>query len=182
MNYNNKWLIKKFERGEQLKYIFFWGHTASPDGRVTQSFFSQWWVAPFEVDGIIYTTAEHWMMAEKARLFGDDATLKKILAAQSPAAAKNQGRLVADFDPVTWDAHKADIVVNGNLHKFGQHVDLKEFLLKTGDRILVEASPVDRIWGIGMAKDNEHIENPLKWRGENLLGYALMTVREQLKT
>ncbi|MNY61948.1 hypothetical protein D3C86_1986990 [compost metagenome] len=91
------------------------------------------------------------------------------------------GRLVKNFNAVIWDQHKFEIVVNGNLHKFSQHDAMKTFLINTKERVLVEASPVDNIWGIGMAADHEHIENPLKWRGENLLGYALMEVRDKLK-
>ena len=182
MHYNNEWLIEKFRRNEPLKYIFFWGHTPASNGSVTQRCFSQWWVAPFTVDGRVYPTAEHWMMAEKARLFRDNAIRDKISLAVSPAAAKKLGREVLGFDPVQWDAHKSAIVIAGNLQKFSQHPALRTFLLNTGGRILVEASPMDRIWGIGMAKSDEHIDNPLKWRGQNLLGYALMAVRDLLQT
>ncbi|WP_212004407.1 NADAR family protein [Chitinophaga sp. HK235] len=180
MLYDNQWLIKKYKANEKIKYLFFWGHQVSPDGRVTQSCLSQWWTAPFEENGIVYPTAEHWMMAGKARLFKDDAVLEKILKAGSPAAAKKLGRQVHRFDPVIWDQQKSAIVAAGNLLKFSQHADLKTFLLNTKDRVLVEASPVDAIWGIGMKADHEHIENPLRWRGQNLLGYALMEVRDKL--
>ncbi|MCW3465500.1 NADAR family protein [Chitinophaga nivalis] len=179
--YSNSWLIEKFQAKEKIKYLFFWGHQLSPDGTVTKSCFSQWMHAPTVVDGIRYPTAEHWMMAGKARLFKDPETEQQILTAPSPAAAKKLGRQVKNFDPVIWDAHKFEIVVAGNIHKFSQHPAFKTFLLDTGDRVLVEASPMDRIWGIGMAASNEQVENPLKWRGENLLGYALMIVRDQLK-
>lgn len=121
------------------------------------------------------------MMAAKARLFNDEATLTRILAAKSPAEAKKLGRGVADFDPEVWEAHKLEIVTTGNLHKFSQHRDLLQFLRSTDDRVLVEASPVDAIWGIGLAADHANAENPTQWRGPNLLGFALMEVRDQLQ-
>ena len=92
------------------------------------------------VDGVTYRSTEHWMMSEKARLFQDEETLARILAAKSPAEAKKLGREIRGFEPEAWEAHKVDIVRTGNLHKFGQHKDLLKFLLSTNDRILVEAS------------------------------------------
>ncbi|NSL86420.1 NADAR family protein [Chitinophaga sp. Mgbs1] len=180
MLYNNEWLIAKYEAKEKLKFLFFWGHQASPDGSITKSCFSQWWPAAFGENGISYGTAEHWMMAGKARLFNDMPVLEKIIQAKTPAAAKKLGRQVKNFDPAIWDEHKFSIVTAGNILKFSQHPALKEFLLQTGNRILVEASPVDKIWGIGMKADHEHIENPLRWKGQNLLGYALMAARDKL--
>lgn len=180
MKYSNEWLIKRYQAKEKLTYTFFWGHKGEP-GNVTKSCFSQWWPAAFKDDQHIYPTAEHWMMAEKARLFNDAAAEEKILKALSPAAAKKLGRLVQHFDAATWDAKKFNIVVKGNLLKFSQYPKMKEFLINTGNNIIVEASPLDRIWGIGMGADHEHTENPTLWRGQNLLGYALMEVRDQLK-
>jgi ribA/ribD-fused uncharacterized protein len=180
MKYNNHWLIEKFRLKEELKYLFFWGHQPAKDGSITQSCFSQWWPAPFRLDGINYATAEHWMMAEKARLFNDESMVEKIVTAKSAAEAKKLGGAIQGFDTVVWDAHKFSIVIAGNLHKFSQHEALKIFLLNTNDLILVEASPVDAIWGIGMAEHHDHILDPLQWRGENLLGYALMEVRDML--
>ena len=121
------------------------------------------------------------MMAQKARLFGDQQHARLVLASASPAEAKKIGRLVEGFDPRRWDQHKYEYVREGNYHKFSQHPALREFLVSTGDRVLVEASPVDNIWGIGMAKTDEHIHNPTKWKGENLLGFALMEVRDELR-
>lgn len=180
MKYSNKWLIEKYQAKERLKYLFFWGHQPSKDGSITQSCFSQWWIAPIEVDRKLYRSAEHWMMAKKAELFNDIAIEQQILLVKSPAEAKKLGRKVKNFDPIKWDEEKFNIVVEGNFYKFSQHAELKDFLLNTNERILVEASPVDKIWGIGMAADNQHIENPLLWKGENLLGYALMEVRDKL--
>ena len=181
MKYDLNWLIEKYNNGERLKYLFFWGHQPRKDGSIGDSCFSQWWQSAFTVDGTEYKTAEHWMMAQKARLFNDEETLAKIIAAKTPAEAKKLGRAVRNFNPAQWDAHKYAFVKIGNVHKFSQHADLKAYLLTTGDLVIVEASPVDNIWGIGMAKDNPDVQNPAKWKGENLLGFALMEVRDELR-
>ncbi|CBJ79787.1 conserved hypothetical protein [Xenorhabdus bovienii str. Jollieti] len=115
------------------------------------------------------------------RLFNDSATLEKIINAKNPGAAKAYGREVCGFNQSIWDDHQLAIVIEGNLAKFSQNNALAEFLLNTADKILVEASPVDRIWGIGLAEDFANIENPLTWNGLNLLGFSLMAVREELK-
>ncbi len=120
------------------------------------------------------------MMGGKARLFGDEAAAKAIASAGSPKQAKAIGREVRNFDAERWDAAKRSIVTKGNIAKFSQHADLGRFLLNTGSKVLVEASPVDRIWGIGLAADDARAANPLQWRGENLLGFVLMDVRDQL--
>ncbi|HEY4285856.1 MAG TPA: NADAR family protein [Puia sp.] len=181
MIFNKNRLIQEYRDPENIPFLFFWGHQPSKDGSIIKSCFSQWWVAPFEVQGVTYQTAEHWMMAGKARLFGDEAAAEKIVAAVTPAAAKKDGRLVKDFVPEVWDKHKFGLVVAGNWHKFSQHAALKEFLLNTGEQVLVEASPMDKMWGIGMTGDHADARNPAKWQGENLLGFALMEVREKLK-
>ena len=132
------------------------------------------------MDGVRYPTAEHWMMAEKARLFGDEQIAARILAAESPKQVKQLGREVCGFEPTRWDDEKRRIVTEGNAHKFTQNLALGEFLPSTGDLVLVEASPVDPVWGIGLAADDDDARNPLHWRGENLLGFALMDVRDKL--
>jgi ribA/ribD-fused uncharacterized protein len=164
----------------RLKYLCFWGHQPSKDGRITKTCFSQWFEVGFVIDGVHFLTAEHYMMAEKARLFGDLATLQKILAVPHPHAAKKLGREVQNFQPHLWDAQRVAIVVRGNLAKFSQNSSLKQFLVDTGDRILVEASPIDKIWGTGLAADSPDVEHPDKWPGLNLLGFALMAVRRAL--
>ncbi|CAN7304366.1 MULTISPECIES: NADAR family protein [Acidovorax] len=169
-------LRTRFNAGQKLKFVFFWGHQPSKHG-VTASCFSQWYGAPFVVDGQQYPTAEHFMMAEKASLFGDQATKEQVLRAPNPGAAKALGRQVRGFDEATWLQHRFSIVVRANQAKFTQNVELGQFLQQTGDRILVEASPVDRVWGIGLAQDDEKVNNPNQWRGLNLLGFALMQVR-----
>ena len=121
------------------------------------------------------------MMAGKAELFNDNDTLQKIRTCETPAKVKKLGRLVQHFDPVAWDQHKFDIVIRGTYQKFAQNAELKNYLLGTGDKVLVEVSPVDRIWGIGMKGDNPAAGNPSLWKGENLLGFALMEARAKLR-
>jgi len=181
MIFNKDWLIEKYSAAGDIPFCFFWGHQASEDGTITKSCLSQWWAAPFDVEGVVYQTAEHWMMAGKAALFGDAAALEIILRSETPADVKKAGRLIRNFDPVLWDAHKFDIVVAGNLYKFTSHPGLSAFLLSTGDQVLVEASPVDNIWGIGMEAGNPAAKDPAMWPGENLLGFALMEVREKIR-
>jgi len=178
--YNIDWLKHKFDRGEALKFLFFWGHSNALNEKVGKFCFSQWFELPFLVDGIIYKTAEHWMMANKAALFNDFNTHQKIINAKSPGEAKELGRQVLGFDEQIWATNRYDIVVNGNIHKFNQHSVLADFLMNTKDRVLVEASPIDKIWGIGLSKDSEQIDNPYFWNGQNLLGFALMEVRDFL--
>lgn len=178
--YNINWLKEKFDRGEPIKYLFFWGHTQSGNN-IDKSCFSQWYEAPFVADNKTYKTAEHWMMAHKALLFGDDKAFQKIIAAKTPGEAKALGRTVEGFNDDEWNRHRYEIVKQGNLHKFKQHKALSDYLLKTGDKVIVEASPVDPVWGIGLSQDSSNANNPHSWRGLNLLGFALMEVRDILK-
>lgn len=179
MKYILQDIIERFRNREKLPFLFFWGHTVKDE--VTKACFSQWFPAAFEEHGTIYKTAEHYMMVGKAELFDDHETLKEIIHAESPNQVKSLGRKVKNFDPQLWDRHKYQIVKQGNLLKFSQHHSLKTFLLSTEDKILVEASPYDTVWGIGMPETDPRAENPLQWNGENLLGFALMEVRDELK-
>lgn len=174
-------LVSRAGAGDRAKYLLFWGHRPRPDGRIGASCLSQWWPSPFTADGVTYASAEHWMMAGKARLFGDTEAAEQAVAAKSPAQAKKVGRLVRDFDGTLWERERYRLVVAGSIHKFGQNPELGGFLLGTGDRVLVEASPMDRIWGIGLAADDPRAEDPATWRGLNLLGFALMEARAALR-
>ncbi|GAA3583548.1 NADAR family protein [Streptomyces osmaniensis] len=174
-------LIQEVRSGARIRYLHFWGHRPLPDGRVGASCLSQWWPSPFTVSGVSYATAEHWMMAEKARLFKDADAERQALATDHPSLAKKAGRLVRGFDNAAWERERFRIVVEGSVHKFGAHPELRAFLLGTGDRVLVEASPVDRVWGIGLAARDEGAHDPERWRGPNLLGFALMEARERLR-
>ncbi len=174
-------LAAQVKSGPPVKFLHFWGHTAPADGSVGKHVLSQWWPASFVVDGVTYETAEHWMMASKARLFGDAEAAEQAVHATSPAAAKKAGRLVRGFDDAVWERERYRIVVEGSVHKFAAHPELGEYLLRTGERVLVEASPMDRIWGIGLAAGDERAEDPAQWRGLNLLGFALMEARGRLR-
>jgi len=167
--------------GRRVRYVPFWGHSPRRDGSLGVSCFSQWWPSPFTVGGVRYATAEHWMMAGKARLFADAEAERHVLAARHPRQAKDAGRRVRGFDEEIWRQHRFALVVEGSVHKFGQDAALREFLLGTNSRVLVEASPVDRIWGIGLAADDERAADPARWRGLNLLGFALMAARQTLR-
>ena len=166
--------------GERFDFLCFWGHRGRADGAPSKACFSQWFPAPFVIDDVRYATAEHWMMAGKARLFGDAAALAKVLAHDDPAKAKAAGRGVRDFDEAIWTTRRFALVAEGNRAKFEAHPPFRDFLLATGDRVLVEASPVDPVWGIGLAADDPAAADPARWRGSNLLGFALMAVREAL--
>lgn len=179
--YDLESLQKAWLAGEKCKFLFFWGHMPSADGRITESCLSQWWMCRFSVEGVEYSCAEQYMMAEKARLFGDGEMLEAILRAKHPKEMKAFGRAVKRFDQKIWSARCYELVRNGNLAKFGQNADLWAFLAGTKNRILVEASPRDRIWGIGMGKQNPDAGNPMKWRGTNLLGFALTEARDILE-
>jgi ribA/ribD-fused uncharacterized protein len=179
MRYRLKDIIEKFEKEEKLEFLFFWGHTVKDE--ITKACFSQWFPLEFEENGIIYKTAEHYMMAGKAKLFNDNEILEEILKAESPNVAKSLGRKVKNFDPQIWNEHKYEIVKRGNALKFSQNEKYKAFLLSTNDKILVEASPYDTIWGIGMLEADSRAKNPLQWNGGNLLGFALMEARDELR-
>lgn len=167
--------------GARPKCLLFWGHRPPLAGGVGKGCLSQWWPAAFTVGGTTYPTAEHFMMACKALLFGDTETADRILQAPHPGAAKALGRQVHRFDEQRWAKRRFEIVVTGNLAKFGQHPELRQFLLATADRVLAEASPRDRVWGIGLAASDERAASPDNWQGLNLLGFALMEVRHRLQ-
>ena len=166
--------------GRRVRYLLFWGHRPQRDGSIGTGCLSQWWPVAFTVDGVLFRSAEHYMMWRKALLFGDEESAARIVAASHPRQAKMLGRRVGNFDDRTWEKHRYDIVVDAGLAKFGQHEELRRFLLGTGERVLVEASPTDRIWGIGLTGTDERVTDPAQWRGLNLLGFALMQVRAQL--
>lgn len=157
-------------------FLFFWGHTG--EGKAC---LSQWYPSPFMIDGVYYNCAEQYMMAEKARIFGDEKALEGIMASYNPMDMKKLGRRVRNFLPYVWDNNCQDIVKRANLAKFSQNPKLKEFLLSTGDKIIVEASPNDTVWGIGLPADSPDAVNPSRWRGENRLGFVLMEVRDMLR-
>jgi hypothetical protein len=152
-----------------MKYFFFY-----------KSKLSQWHMVDFVVNGIKYICCEQYMMAEKAKLFNDNDTLIKIMKATHPKEHKDLGRIVKGYNQKIWDENKYQIVYTGNYHRFKQNKQDLEWLLAT-EGTLVEASPIDRIWGVGLSADNPLIKDEKNWRGQNLLGKALTEVRETLR-
>ncbi len=174
-----KYSIKTFTNlPKKLKFLFFW----KPNTKVVnESCFSQWQLSPFNINAEKYQCAEQWMMVAKARIFKDEEVEKEIMNTYDPKLMKALGRKVRNFNPEIWDKAKYSIVLNGNYYKFTQNKEMMDFLLSTGDKILVEASPMDTIWGIGFGKENEKAKNVAMWRGKNLLGFALMEVRDEIR-
>jgi ribA/ribD-fused uncharacterized protein len=160
------------------QYIFFWGHTPSITGEITKACMSQWWSSSFTVDGHVYKTAEHYMMAQKALLFDDHDVFERILEESNPANVKKLGREVKNFDVAVWNDHCYMIVVEGNFQKFYQNKDLQLYLLSTHNAILVEASPFDAIWGIGTDAYEKDVN---LWKGKNYLGFAIMEARDKIR-
>lgn len=180
MKYNVEAIKEVISKDPEVKFVYFWGEKPGKNG-VTETCLSQWYDVAFEVDGVKYHTAEQYMMAQKALLFNDEEVFGEIMAATNPRDYKKLGRKIRNFDPKVWDEKKYEIVVNGNKAKFGQNAELKEYLLSTGTAILAEASPYDKIWGIGLYPSNAAKGTVDDWRGENLLGFALMEVRDSLR-
>jgi len=176
--YSLKDLVARCERGESFEFLYFWGHT-SRSSKVTRACLSQWYPCRFVIDGVEYNCTEQFMMAEKARLFGDEQVRAQILGSSDPAVIKALGRKVSNFDEAKWNEHSSYIVKRGNFAKFSQNRALLSFLEWTSGKILVEASPYDRIWGIGM-KESDGL-TPSQWMGKNKLGFALTEVRELIK-
>ena len=139
--------------------------------------FSNWFICSFEVEGISYNCLEQFMMAEKAKLFGDKEIWSRILNSKSQKSMKALGRQVKNFDESTWIKHREAIVKRGLHAKFTQNDSMKQLLLQTGSKIIAEGSPYDKIWGTGKAVD---VTNPRQWNGTNLLGKLLMEVRSEL--
>ncbi len=171
--------------GARPRFVMFWRPIAPPPsggGRIGPGCMSQWWPSVFTVGGARYGTAEHYMMAEKARIFSDLAARQRILSSDPPAAARRFGRQVRGFVEATWRAERFEVVTRGNVAKFGQDPALRAYLLGTGDDVLVEAAPKDKNWGIGLRAEEPSAVDVWRWRGLNLLGFALMEARARLRS
>ena len=151
------------------EFVFFWNGP-----------FSQWAKSKFVVDGVEFNTCEQYMMYKKAMLFNDVDTADAIMKTSDPRAQKSLGRQVKNFNDAVWMEHAFDYVVAGNRAKFSQNSQLNKVLAETKGKVLVEASPYDKRWGIGMMEGDAGIEDPKNWQGENLLGYAITQVRLEL--
>ena len=164
---------------EDKEIVFFWKD--SPHTKYDVNCFSQWYPSIFVVDGVKYKWAEQYMMARKAELFNDNEALNEIMLAKNPRKIKELGRKVKNFDINVWNRNCERIVFEGNYAKFSQNYIFEKILLDTKDKMIAEASPIDCIWGIGMAETDEGVKNPLNWKGKNLLGKILMDVRDKLR-
>ena len=178
--YSLEKLRKDFNTGKKIDFLFFYGHT-NDKKEVTKSSLSQWYIKDFRDNDLVFNCMEKYMMYNKALLFDDKDIANEILNTNQPKAIKELGRKVKNFNDELWDKMKYKIVFTGNYYKFSQNTDLRNFLLSTKNKVLVEASPYDKVWGIKMKYDDENIENPFCWKGENLLGFALMEARDEIK-
>jgi len=143
-------------------------------------FLGQWHPCQFSVEGVQYDCAEQYMMHQKAILFGDLEMAERILQNDKPFEQKLMGQRVQGFQHLKWEENKIQIVTTGNRSKFSQNAGLRKKLLATGEAILAEGNPNDIIWGTGLSEDDPDIHYPDRWRGQNLLGVALMKVRAEL--
>ena len=151
-------------------YEFFYG-----------GYFSQWYPSNFTIDGMLFSTAEKWMMYNKAKFFNDTEIMEEILKLDDPMIIKALGRKVRNFDEKKWASVSYDIVVQGNIAKFTQNREMLKYLMQTFGLEIVEASPTDQIWGIGLSTTDPRRLDKSKWQGQNLLGKAIMEVREHFK-
>jgi len=152
------------------KYFFFWKHRLS-----------QWHIVNFTAGSYTYNCCEQYMMHLKAVLMRDPETAAEIMNEKNPYNHQTLGRKIKNFNQEVWDMNKYSVVLTGNRARFTQSAECRELLLATGDKILVEASPYDKVWGIAMGVNDPDILDETKWRGQNLLGKVLTQVREELK-
>lgn len=145
-------------------------------------YLSNWYLSPFTLDGVAFSSMEQYMMYRKAVCFGDDKVAAQILVTEDVAEIKTLGRLVSGYDESLWNGVRQIVVYEGLLAKFSQNSELGEQLKKTGNTVLAECAVKDRIWGIGLSMHDSDRLDRAKWQGQNLLGYALMMVREKLRT
>ena len=143
-------------------------------------FLSNWYLSKFTVSGTIYSSMEQYMMHQKALCFHDDNVAKQILETDDVSEIKQLGRMVSGYDDITWNGVRQIIVYEGLLAKFSQNEELRKMLKETGNAILAECAVKDRIWGIGLSLTDSNRFDKEKWKGQNLLGYSLMMVRDRL--
>ena len=173
--YTLEWLKEQISYGKEFNYTFFWG-AGNFNG-----YLSNWYHSNFSYKGERFANCEQFMMAAKARVCGDEETREKIMRTTNPKEIKALGREVKNYDDDLWASERKKAVLLANYLKYTQNAGLGKELINTGNAILVEASPYDKIWGIGMASTEDAARNALTWKGENYLGFVLMTVRDILK-
>ena len=150
----------------------------SPDE--DNGYLSNWYLSDYIVNGVSFSSMEQFMMYRKAVCFNDETVAEQILSTSDVAKIKALGRRVSNYDESMWNGIRQITVYEGLLAKFSQNEDLKAKIKATGNAILAECAVKDRIWGIGLSMKNPDRFNKAKWNGQNLLGYALMMVRERL--
>lgn len=168
--YNVDQIKKRYDNGEKLTYSFFYG-----------GYYSQWHPSKLRINDISYCNNEQFMMAKKADYFGDVKSYNKIMSETDPSIIKAIGRKVCGFTDEKWDLIKYTVVFIANFAKFTQNEKMKNYLLNDNNDVIVEASPTDHVWGIKMGYDEKDKENPHCWKGQNLLGFAIMHVRDILR-
>jgi ribA/ribD-fused uncharacterized protein len=182
VNGEMKYSVNKLNDRSEQQYLFFRNPTPNVDVDIAdKSCLSQWQPSKFKVDADDYVFAEQYMMAEKARFFEDEKIEEQILQASDPTKIKAFGENVTNFDQAEWEKVKYSVVLNGNYYKFSQNKEMRDFLLSTADKILVQASPSDTIWGVELNEDDSEVHGLTPWKGRNLLGFALMEVRDELQ-
>ncbi len=172
-------LASAVESGASFEVLLFYGHRPDAHG-LGKGCLSNWWPCRFALDGRVWASTEQWMMYEKARLFGDVTRMEAIAATEDPGRVKALGREVTPFGEASWAAQRYAVMVRGLRAKFTQDGALAKFLAGTRGKVLAEASPSDRVWGIGLREGDEGAQDPRRWRGANLLGFALMDVRDEV--
>ncbi|MGO5113195.1 NADAR family protein [Oscillospiraceae bacterium LCP25S3_E10] len=143
-------------------------------------YLSNWYPVKFTVDSVAFSSMEQFMMYKKALYFGDYNIAKRILASNDVAYIKELGRLVSNYNESYWNGIRQIVVFEGLLAKFSQNESLKEQLKATNGSVLAECAVKDRIWGIGLSMNDPNRLDINRWKGQNLLGYTLMMVRERL--
>ena len=145
------------------------------------AYLSNWYMSDFTIGGISFTSMEQYMMYKKAVCFDDKEIAARILATDDVAEIKKLGRLVKGYNDNVWNGVRQITIYEGLLAKFSQNEELKNMLFSTGDAMLAECAVHDRIWGIGLSMTDPDRHDIRKWKGQNLLGYALMKTREKLR-
>jgi ribA/ribD-fused uncharacterized protein len=141
---------------------------------------SQWYPSPFTIDGVRFVNCEQRMMYMKGKVFGDEEAMREVMLTEDPKRHKEIGRSVKNFDVDTWSAKAYQVVVEANYAKYSQNPELRQFLIDSGSRKFVECAPYDKIWGNGL-NITQTLQSPeAMWEGTNLLGKAIMDVREMI--
>ncbi len=180
MKYTKESIIERFNAHEEMNILAFPGNVSDLKA-IPTAFLSPWYDSPFDLYDHHYRSAVQYIMAQKAALFTDRETWRRIMKAESPDAWLIPEIEIKKFDPGLWDQEKYQIILTANLAKFSQYPELLDLLLKTGDSVLVEGDPGDNILGVNLGFDDPKIMDPNKWQGENLFGFALMEARDILR-